>query len=61
MLALFLTVLFELCLSFQVQNLGLTFSGSTWQRRLLSRFLVEGIVWKMDPLQGENLGSDHAG
>jgi hypothetical protein len=43
-----------------VKTLGLTFGGCTWQWRLPSRFLVEGIVWNLDLLQGESLGSDHA-
>jgi hypothetical protein len=40
----------------RVKTLGLTFGGCTWQWRLTSRFLVEGIVWSLDLLQGENLG-----
>ena len=33
----------------------------TWQWWLPSRFLVEGIVWRLDLLQGENPGSNYDG
>jgi hypothetical protein len=46
---------------FRVKNLGLTFGGCTWQWWLYSHFLVECIVWRLDLIQDENLGSDHAG
>jgi hypothetical protein len=42
----------------RVKTLGLTFGGCTWQQRLTSRFLVEGFVWSLDLLQGENIGFD---
>lgn len=45
---------------------GLSFWGEnprscTWQWWLPSRFLVEGIVWRLDLLQGENPGSNYDG
>jgi hypothetical protein len=43
-----------------MKTLGLTFVGCTWQWRLPSRFLVEGIVRKQDNLRGENPSSDFA-
>jgi hypothetical protein len=39
------------CLSIQgKKTLGLTFGGCTWQWRLLSHLLVEGVVWSLDLL-----------
>ena len=45
---------------------GLSFWGEnprscTWQWWLPSRFLVEGIVWRLDLVQGENPGSNYDG
>jgi hypothetical protein len=44
-------------LSFLGENPQAGLRGYTWQWRLPSRFLVEGIVWILDHLQGENPGS----
>jgi hypothetical protein len=41
--------------------LGLISVASTWKWRLSSRFLVGGIVWRLDLLQGENPWSAHVG
>jgi hypothetical protein len=52
----------ELRVSFSgVKTLGLILIDCTWQWWLSSHFLVEDIVWRLDLLQGENLGSDNAG
>ena len=48
-------------LSLWGENLSSLLYCCTWQWRLHSRFLVEGIVWRLDLLQGENLGSGHVG
>jgi hypothetical protein len=46
---------------FQCENPKADLRGCTWQWHFPSRSLVEGIVWRLDLLWGENLGSDHVG
>jgi hypothetical protein len=56
-----LTVLFLAVLVFRGENSQADLQWLCLAMAAPCRFLVEGIVWKLDLLQGENLHSNHVG